>query len=343
VARDWRRSVRAARRPIKEGVPGSRDAITPYNGSPRPLCSVPGREDAVAALTARNRELALLADRLSQIHDFREQLLGELSHDLRAPLQSALVRAQRLQHALDGEARREAQGIELAVLDALEQVEDVLEQVRRDHGEARLALADADLAEALAEVVAQFQPLAEAHGVRLRSEAPEALPARFDVERVSRIASNLLANALRFTPRGGIVRCRLAAEGELARLEVADSGSGVPPERRDVLFARFATGGRRGTGTGLGLAIVREFAVLHGGEVAVGDAPEGGACFTVTLPLRPADGPVAPATLRQQLAAARRIEYVRASLAAELSEEPEPPGVATVAPPGVPAQRPTRR
>src|SRR5262249_26344313 len=95
-----------------------------------------------------------------------------------------------------------------------------------------------------------------------------------------------VGNAFKFVPDGGVVRCALHADGGRARLEVADSGPGVSPERRGVIFERFAQATRGQGGTGLGLAIVRELVRLHGGSIAVGEAPEGGALFTVELPLQ---------------------------------------------------------
>jgi hypothetical protein len=155
------------------------------------------------------------------------------------------------------------------------------------------------------------------------------MPARFDVERLSRIVSNLLANAIRHTPIGGLVRCSVAAGDGAATLEIADSGPGVPNEHRDRVFGRFHSGldgdGRsESTGAGLGLAIVREFVDLHGGDIALSDAPEGGALFTVTLPLRPPEGPRVTPTLSQMAAAAQRTEFVRAHLEAELAPVPAP-------------------
>src|SRR5262249_29628179 len=150
-------------------------------------------------------------------------------------------------------------------------------------------------------VAESFEPLAVDRNVELAVAAPDALPARFDVERLSRIVSNLLANAIRHAPPAGSVVCTLTEGDDRAILQVADSGPGVPVEHRDRVFGRFRSGligdGRSsGAGAGLGLAIVREFVELHGGEVSLGDAPQGGALFTVTLPLRPADGPRVSAT-----------------------------------------------
>ena len=127
-------------------------------------------------------------------------------------------------------------------------------------------------------------------------DAPDALAARFDVERVSRIVSNLLANAIRHAPVGGSVRCALARGRRRRGARTSPTpGPACRPSTATGSSAASAPGldgdGRSGgAGAGLGLAIVREFVELHGGEISLGDAPEGGALFTVTLPLRPPDG-----------------------------------------------------
>jgi signal transduction histidine kinase len=284
---------------------------------------VSDRKRAEERIARQNAELSVLTDRLARIHHFRERLLAELSHDLRAPLQIVLTRAERLRrHRRGGDVDDETQGIRLAALDALEQVDAMLEQVRRDHGEARLSLVDDDLAAVVRSVADQFETLAAERQLSLVVETPDELMSRFDPERISRVISNLLANALRFAPPGGVARLALTEdEAGCARLEVADSGIGIPAEQREVLFERFRTAdnGSGRSGTGLGLAIVKEFVQLHGGTVDAGEAPEGGALFTVLLPREPAASEPAPIRLSQQLAAARRTRYVKEHLAAELA------------------------
>jgi PAS domain S-box-containing protein len=298
--------------------------------------NITDRKRVEERLSRQNAELSALTERLARVHDYRERLLGELSHDLRAPLQAVIARSEQLLRSEPvPDVRSQVMNIRIAALGALEQVSDMLEQVKADHGETRLALVDADLARAVRTVAESFQPLAEDREIALSIETPDALSARFDVERMSRIVSNLLANAIRHAPSGGSVDCGLATTAEGALLQVADSGPGVPPEHRDRVFGRFRSGLRgdgraRGAGTGLGLAIVREFVELHGGTVSLGDAPQGGALFTVTLPLRPPEGRAVAATLAQQVAAAQRTEYVRSALEAELTTEHSKPAVPMV-------------
>jgi PAS domain S-box-containing protein len=286
-------------------------------------------------LGRQNAELSALTQRLARVHDYRERLLGDLSHDLRAPLQVVITRAEQVLRGAPEEALRlQLVNIRLAALSALEQINDMLEQVKADHGEARLTLVDADLAQAVKTVAEQFEPLAADRDIELAIEMPDGVSARFDVERVSRIVSNLLANAIRHTPFGGRVLCSVSAGDGAAMLTVADSGPGVPAQHRDRVFGRFRSGldgdGRSGAGAGLGLAIVREFVELHGGEISLGDSPDGGALFTVTLPLRPPEGERVPATLAQHAAAAQRTEFVRAKLEAELAGQATMPTVRTV-------------
>jgi PAS domain S-box-containing protein len=298
--------------------------------------AITDRKRVEQRLARQNAELSALTQRLARVHDYRERLLGELSHDLRAPLQVVITRAEQLLRAhSNDESRAQIVNIRLAALGALEQINDMLEQVKADHGEAQLTLVDSDLVQAVRAVSEQFEPLAADREVALAIELPDSIPARFDVERVSRIVSNLLANAIRHAPVGGRVRCTLSAGDGAAALVVADSGPGVPAEHRDRVFGRFRSGldgdGRSaGAGAGLGLAIVREFVELHGGDISLGEAPEGGALFTVTLPLRPPEGERIPATLTQLAAAAQRTEFVRSSLEAELASDPAPQEVPTV-------------
>jgi PAS domain S-box-containing protein len=298
--------------------------------------SITDRKRVEQRLAQQNAELSALTERLARVHDYRERLLGELSHDLRAPLQVVITRAEQVLRALpEEELRGQVVNIRLAALGALEQINDMLEQVKADHGEAVLSLADADLAYAVRTVVEQFEPLAADRGLALRLEAPERVEARLDMERMSRVVSNLLANAIRHTPPGGSVRCTLTAGDAAAMLEVADSGPGVPLEHRDRVFGRHRSaldgdGRSESAGAGLGLAIVREFVELHGGEISLSEAPEGGALFTVSLPLRAPDGPRVTATLSQLAAAAQRTEFVRSHLEAELAPSAAAAPVPTV-------------
>ena len=113
-----------------------------------------------------------------------------------------------------------------------------------------------------------------------------------DSDRILQIVSNLVENAVRWTPPGGVVRISATPAGRGVRIEVADSGPGVPLDLRTEVFRPFFSEGRGGTG--LGLAIASELATAMGGSLTVGDAPEGGALFACELP-RASAGRHAPA------------------------------------------------
>ncbi len=132
-------------------------------------------------------------------------------------------------------------------------------------------------------VADHFSALANENHIQFIVETPPALAVQTDLDKLQRILLNLLSNAFKFTPGGGRVRLSLREDGSRFRVEVADSGPGIPVDKREAVFERFeqleADPTRPRAGTGLGLSIVRDFAALLGGSASVGDAPEGGALF----------------------------------------------------------------
>ena len=191
-------------------------------------------------------------------------------------------------------------------------VSDLLDVTKLEAGKTRLEPTEVDVAQLVRVVASHFDALAAEREVSYAVEAPPAMTASVDVEKLQRVLFNLLSNAFKFTPVQGRIRCTLrpgSADGAPLdrgfRIEVADSGPGVPSAQRLAVFARFARGDdettRRVGGTGLGLAIAKEFAELHGGRVDLGDAPEGGALFTLYLPPRAPAGTSAAPPAREDL------------------------------------------
>jgi signal transduction histidine kinase len=153
-----------------------------------------------------------------------------------------------------------------------------------DSGLFELEAALSDVAATVRTCAEGFMQLADDRGITLHVSAPPHLPAFVDRDKLASALTNLLSNAIAQASPGGWVRCSLRTRPGTLVIDVADDGPGVAPSERGAIFRRFHT---RGTGgTGLGLALVREIATLHGGTVTVGDAPEGGALFQLTLPLR---------------------------------------------------------
>jgi signal transduction histidine kinase len=119
--------------------------------------------------------------------------------------------------------------------------------------------------------------------------SPSPLPIRADAERVRTIIRNLLDNAIKYSPDGGVVQCRLSKLGDRAELEVADPGIGIDPGDYPRLFQRFGRVVGKAyaniPGTGLGLYLCQELAHRHGGEVRVRPGADSGSCFTLSIPL----------------------------------------------------------
>ncbi|HET7826944.1 MAG TPA: ATP-binding protein, partial [Anaeromyxobacter sp.] len=251
---------------------------------------------AIRDVTARKK----VESRFRTLHAQLETLLQDqnrfftnVSHELRTPLTLVLGPAEKLLSAAEpGSAlRADLDVIARNARTVLRHVNDLLDVAKLEVGGVALELVEVDAARLVRITAAHFEALAVERHVELALEVPDALRRALDAPKFQRILLNLLSNAFKFTPPGGRVRCTVRAaagvgepEGGLV-LEVADSGPGVPPEHRDAVFLRFRQlDAARHGGTGLGLSIAKEFAELHRGSIAVGDAPEGGALVRVVLP-----------------------------------------------------------
>ena len=265
--------------------------------------------DANRRLRAANEQLEALYERTKELEELRTRFFANVSHELRTPLTLIIGPAEKLAAAAVDPAQR--QDLEVIARNArtlLEHVNDLLDLAKLDAGQMQLEYARADAAHLVRVTTSLFDSLARDRSIAFAVEAPAALPAELDPARFQRVLLNLLSNAFKFTPDGGHVRCSLRLEGERMALEVADSGPGIDPAHRALIFERFrqVDGGatRRFAGTGLGLAIARDFVDLHGGTIAVGTAPERGALFTVSLPHRAPAGREVGAAVEPDLAAA---------------------------------------
>lgn len=259
--------------------------------------------DTTRELARRTRELEAARARLEQLVLQRDQLLAALSHDLRAPLISQRLLAERLRRRARSLSEPEL-GALLAMLERsaermLGMVTNMLDSERLSEGLLRLQRSPLALAEVAADVQLALGALAEEVGVRIEVAAAEPGPVEGDRSRLFQLLSNLVDNALRHAPRGTAVVLAIDGDRTAARLAVQDAGPGVPEAQRATIFERF--GPRRGAqaeapdprrrpgSLGLGLYIARQIAELHGGSLQVGASPLGGAAFTLTLPRPPFD------------------------------------------------------
>ena len=231
----------------------------------------------------------------------KDEFLAILSHELRTPLNAILGWAEILQ---GGEASRAEvrEGVEIIERNARSQarlVEDVLEVSRIICGKVRLNIVPLDLVSAVDAALTSARPTASAKGITLSREV-ETIDQPFsgDPDRLQQVVWNLLSNALKFTPRGGLVNVRVRLLGDQAEIQVRDTGIGIKEDFLPYVFDRFrqsdASSTRSHGGLGLGLSITRHLVEMHGGTVAAASEGEGrGAVFTVLLPLaaQPAANP----------------------------------------------------
>jgi len=223
----------------------------------------------------------------------QREFVANVSHELKTPLTSVQGFAQAL---LDGTASTPEEQKQAAQVIFNESgrmhrmVLDLLDLARLDAGTLDLQRAPVDLTAVLNGLAEEFAPQARAGNVDIRVESTTLPAITGDGDRLVQVFTNLVDNALKFTPAGGSITLRAAQVGSGVQVEVADTGAGISPESLPNIFDRFyqadpsRPGGRK-HGSGLGLAIVKEIVGAHGGKISVRSEPGKGTSFTVILPL----------------------------------------------------------
>jgi two-component system sensor histidine kinase BaeS len=230
------------------------------------------------AFNAMSRSLAVT-------NDERRRLLADVSHELRTPL--AVIQGT-VEGMIDGIYETTPDRLE-PVLEEVRVLERLVDDLRTlslaDAGQLALDREPVDLAALAREVVVAFGDRAARDGVELVApDAASRVEASIDPVRIRQVIGNLVANALRATPRGGSVHVGLDVEPGRAILTVSDTGSGMDGELAARAFERFSRA-PGSPGSGLGLPIVRELVRAHGGEVELASAPGTGSTVTVRLPV----------------------------------------------------------
>ena len=233
-----------------------------------------------------------MVEELALADQRRRNLTADVAHELRTPLQ---VIQGNLEGVLDGVYAATPDHI-AATLDETRQLARLVEDLRvlsqAEAGQLPMHWETVDLAELLADAQTSFAGQAEAAGITLRcavDPASQPLVVEADYGRLDQILNNLLANALRHTPPGGSVTVRAVGVTGAVRLQVSDTGAGIPAADLPYIFDRFWRGDRARTpeahaGSGLGLAIVRQLVHAHGGRIDVASEVGTGTTFTVELP-----------------------------------------------------------
>jgi heavy metal sensor kinase len=244
--------------------------------------------DALERLSiSLNNMLGRLRDSVQSSRRF----LADASHELRTPLTVIKGELQELtrESGISEDEMRERVGSVLEEVARLERlVSELLVLSRLDANEPQGDWVDLDLAELVADTAEHMRLIADDRGVALDLTDLQPATVRGDRARIKQIVVNLLDNAIRFTPRGGSVYLRTAAEDDGSILEISDTGVGIPPAAIEKVFDRFFRvdegRSRDEGGAGLGLSIVRSICTAHGAEISVESGVNSGSCFRVKFP-----------------------------------------------------------
>ncbi len=237
----------------------------------------------------RSNQLSDALDQLAELDKMKNEFFANISHELRTPLTLILSPVDQLLSSLQPSAEREA--LEVVRRNAarlLRMIDDLLDLARLDGGGLRLRVTQVNV-ETLAENTAKnARPTATAKGVELDFSSQGSASDIFgDPHRLEIILTNLIGNAIKFTPRGGRIDVRVVHLPSGTSIEVADTGPGIPNDEIERIFDRFhqteTSERRRQGGVGIGLALARELAQLHGGSLTADSKPEQGSTFTLFL------------------------------------------------------------
>jgi signal transduction histidine kinase len=233
-------------------------------------------------------------EELERVTESRTRLMRGFSHDVKNPLGAADGFAALLEEGIGGELadsqRQSVQRIRRSIQMSLRLIDDLLELARAESGQVDLHIQRVDAAELAREVAEDFRGQVDAAGLALQVCVPGSLPAESDATRIRQIMSNLVSNAVKYTPAGTVTvaaarQSRPQVGGEWIALTVSDTGPGIPADKRETIFQEFTRLDPSAPhGAGVGLAISRRLARILKGDVTVESGKEGGSIFTLWLP-----------------------------------------------------------
>ncbi|MGH8729224.1 MAG: ATP-binding protein [Burkholderiales bacterium] len=259
--------------------------------------SVPNQDELGTLATNLNRmndELSRLYQQLEAASRHKSEFLANMSHELRTPLNAIIGFSEVLNERMFGELNPKqaeyvqdiyASGRHLHAL-----INDILDLSKIEAGRMEVELAPFDLPTAIHDALTLVHERASRHGIELKVNVDERLgPFVADERKFKQILLNLMSNALKFTPEGGMVTIRAMAKNPGIEISVEDTGIGIAAADQEVIFDEFRqlkSDGAPREGTGLGLALTRKFVEMHGGKIWVESELGKGSTFTFTLPVR---------------------------------------------------------
>ncbi len=261
--------------------------------SVEPVSIDSGKHVVVAIDDITDRKRA--EEELKEAVEMKSQFVSTVSHELRTPLTSL---KEAVTIVLDGEAGRVNKD-QVHFLDIAKRnterlgrlINDVLDFQCLDAGRMMFAMQEGAIGSVVEDAYSTMQPFAAKQGVHLSIEIePDLPPIQCDADRIVQVVTNLISNAIKFTPQGGEIRVLVRRRDEHILIQVSDTGLGIPRESLPKIFERFYRVRRPGKeiqGTGLGLAIASRIVTGHGGRIEVESEPNEGTTFTVSLAIQP--------------------------------------------------------
>jgi signal transduction histidine kinase len=255
----------------------------------------PGKDEMAGLALSFNEMAAQLQaaeEKQKELDILRRDLIAWVSHDLRTPLTSIRAILEALGDGVVDDPATVQRYLHTAQQDIRSLsglIDDLFEMAQVDAGGLQLEPERGSLRDLISDTIESFSELAKRQGITLSgSVAPDTDPVLIDGQRMSRVLSNLVSNALRHTPSGGCVNICTSRNRDLVLVEVEDNGEGIKPEDLPHIFERFYRGeksrNRASGGAGLGLAIARGVIEAHGGRIDVESTPGKGTRFFFTIP-----------------------------------------------------------
>jgi PAS domain S-box-containing protein len=257
---------------------------------------ISAKKQAELKLQEANDQLAIKNTELARATKLKDEFLATMSHELRTPLNAILGNSEILLEEIHGDIndkqRKSLNSIERSGQHLLSLINDILDLSKIEAGQLELQYLPISVESLCSNSISFIQPQSQQKQIQLRTQIDPALPTRFqgDERRLRQVLINLLNNAVKFTPQGGLVSLTVQSNPAQQTLQfsVHDTGIGIAPEDLQKLFQSFvqidSKLNRQYDGTGLGLTIVKRIVELHGGRVMVESAVGQGSCFTIELP-----------------------------------------------------------
>jgi signal transduction histidine kinase len=250
--------------------------------------------EANGHLIMANLRSQSLAEQMNQLYEegrtaiqSKDDFFSAVSHELRTPLTSIIGWAALLLDSPDAATIQEAtRSIASSAAVQAQLIDDLLDVSRIMTNKFAITEAKVDLRDVIDDSVSGMRPIAASKDIQLRKSSEQSVVVDGDSQRLRQVLTNLLTNALKFTPGGGWIETRLSRDDAFAVIEVSDTGEGISPEFLPYVFERRSQATeRRFAGLGLGLAIVKHIVELHRGVVEVRSEGNGkGATFTIRIP-----------------------------------------------------------